>query len=76
MARVCAARAYMRAADDALSDLEAMFLVPEEDRNGKLRSEALETALEVIGSATRSLESAEEAMPTVDASEGEPWEED
>lgn len=77
LARVTAARAFIRYVGDALDELEGVFLLaPEEDPKGKVRTDALGDALNQLGNATRALESAEEAMPAVDFNEIEPWDED
>ena len=76
MARIAAARALMRAADEALDGFITLCLDPDEDDTGEDRASLLEDALNQIGSATRALESAEQAMPQMDTEEIEPWEEE
>ena len=73
LARIAAARALMRLAGESLDVLENIFLEPDDDPKGEERAELLEDALNQIGSATRSLECAEQALPAVDMEEIEPW---
>lgn len=76
LARVAIARAFIRAADDALDEFAGLCASPEDDKKGESRAETLEEALNQLGSATRSLECAEGALPAVDMSEIEPWEDE
>lgn len=73
MARAAAAITFAEGAIEALKELIAMFVTPEDDRGGTGRSELISDALDLLGSATRAVESAETAMPQVDPAEGEPW---
>lgn len=72
LARVAAARAFIRMAGESLDELEGHFMEVDDDPKGEGRAEMLEDALNQLGSATRSLECAEEALPAVDMDEVEP----
>jgi hypothetical protein len=76
LARVAAAQHLMQNASDTLNELVSLFMEPADDEDGEERSAALEAALEQIGGATRALESAEQALPSVDFEEIEPWDEE
>lgn len=76
MARLAAGRSATADALTALDEAIALFANPGEDRGIKKRKENVDLALEALGIASRAVECAEEALPGVDADEGEPWEED
>ena len=76
MARLAAGRALAAEAVKECDEALALFVNPSEDAKGKDRKEAVATALELLGSASRAIEAAEEALPDVDYEMGEPWEDD
>lgn len=76
MARLAAARAASQQAVTAIDESLHFFVIPEDDKSGKKRREMIDEALEAMGVATRSLEAAEEILPEVDMTEGEPWDDD
>jgi predicted ATP-grasp superfamily ATP-dependent carboligase len=75
MARMAAARSCAQNAIDQIDEAIAMFVAPDEDKSGAKRTECVEIALEQLGCATRAMECAESAMPDIDESEEEPWDE-
>ncbi len=76
MARLAAARSHAAAAVEAIDDAIMHWTDPSEDDDGTQRKEALEAALDELGSATRSAECAEETAEHADICESEPWEGD
>ena len=74
-ARLAAGRSAAADALAAIDEAIAYSVNPDEDRSGKKREEAVETALEAAGLASRALEEAQAAWEHVDPLEGEPWEE-
>lgn len=76
MARVSGARNALAAAIESLDEVTALFMNPDDDKDGKDRKDALDAAVEEVGVATRALESAEEFITNVDFEVGEPWDED
>jgi len=76
MARLAAGRALAAEAVKECDEALALFVNPSEDAKGKDRKEAVASALETLGSASRAIEAAEEALPDVDYEMGEPWEDD
>lgn len=75
LARAATAISYAQNAISALQEMAVLWNNPDDDKDGKERVEALESALNDFASATKALESAEEVMPEADMNEVEPWEE-
>lgn len=76
MARLAAGRSAAQDALAAIDEAIALCTVPEEDASGKKRAEAVDTALEALGVASRAVEKAEDVRDEVDPEEGEPEDDD
>lgn len=76
MARLAAARSALTDALTAVDESIELFVNPDEDKSGKDRRDAIETALDAAGAASRALEAADEVAPQVDWKEGEPWDDE
>lgn len=76
MARLGGAMASLDAAREAVSAALATFVNPTDDPRGRERKEAIQTALDAAGAATRGLEDAAEAIKDADLKALEPWDEE
>jgi hypothetical protein len=66
MARLCAASAHARATAEAIEACADLFVYPSEDKSGKDRKEALDSASASAGEVSRSVEMAQEILESLD----------
>ena len=74
MARAAAARVSLKAASDAIDEMIALFITPDEDGSGRTRKELADDALEAASCGVRGLEDLIENLDDCDMKAEEPWE--
>lgn len=71
MARLGAARAHVSGAADDVDTLLAFFVDPDDDADGALRAEMLESLDDSLGEAARAVQAAQSAFSDIDPTEAE-----